>query len=64
MGLDDLAAVDPELRVHGVDSLRVVDTSVMPSVVGCHSQAAVMMIAERAAALIQAAYGSTAATQT
>lgn len=57
MGLDDLAAVDPELRVHGVDGLRVVDTSVMPSVVGCHSQAAVMMIAERASDLIKAAQG-------
>ena len=57
MGLDDLAAVDPELRVHGVDGLRVVDTSVMPSVVGCHSQAAVMMIAERASDLIKAAHG-------
>lgn len=56
MGLDDNSAVDPELRVHGVEGLRVVDTSVMPSVVGCHSQAAVMMIAERASDLIQATY--------
>lgn len=56
MGLDNNSAVDPELRVHGVEGLRVVDTSVMPSVVGCHSQAAVMMIAERASDLIQATY--------
>lgn len=57
MGLDDLAAVDPEFRVHGVDRLRIVDTSVMPSVVGCHSQAAVMMMAERASDLIQSLVG-------
>lgn len=56
MGLDNNSAVDPELKVHGVEGLRVVDTSVMPSVVGCHSQAAVMMIAERASDLIQATY--------
>jgi choline dehydrogenase len=52
MGLDEGAVVDPELRVHGLDRLRVVDTSVMPSVPAAHTQAAVMALAERACDLI------------
>jgi choline dehydrogenase len=52
MGLDEGAVVDPELRVHGIDRLRVVDTSVMPSIPAAHPQAAVMAIAERACDLI------------
>jgi len=52
MGLDEGAVVDPELRVHGVDRLRVVDSSVFPSVPAAHTQAAVMAMAERASDLI------------
>jgi choline dehydrogenase len=52
MGLDDMAVVDPELRVFGVDGLRVADASVMPSVVAGHTQAAIFAIAERASDLI------------
>jgi choline dehydrogenase len=52
MGLDEGAVVDPELRVHGLDRLRVVDTSVFPSVPAAHTQAAVMALAERACDLI------------
>jgi choline dehydrogenase len=52
MGLDEGAVVDPALRVHGLDRLRVVDASIMPSVPAAHTQAAVMAIAERAADLI------------
>jgi choline dehydrogenase len=52
MGLDDGAVVDPELRVQGLDRLRVIDTSVFPSVPAAHTQAAVMALAERACDLI------------
>jgi choline dehydrogenase len=52
MGLDEDAVVDPELRVHGLDGLRVVDTSVLPSIPAAHTQAAVMAMAERASDLI------------
>jgi len=49
MGHDDLAVVDGELRVHGVDHLRVVDASVMPDIVSGNLNAPTQMIGERAA---------------
>jgi choline dehydrogenase len=54
MGSDDAAVVDCELRVRGLEGLRVVDASVMPRIIHGHTHAPTVMIAERAADLIRA----------
>jgi len=52
MGNDGVGVVSPELKVHGIAGLRVIDASVMPAMVSGNTQAAVMMVAEKGADLV------------
>ena len=53
---DPMAVVDAELRVHGIQNLRVVDTSIMPTLTGGNTTAPTIMIAEKAADLLRSAH--------
>ncbi|MDJ0632307.1 MAG: GMC family oxidoreductase N-terminal domain-containing protein [Xenococcaceae cyanobacterium MO_188.B29] len=56
MGYDKYAVVDPQLRVHGVEGLRVADGSVMPRIIAGNTNAPCIMIGEKAADMIKATY--------
>jgi len=52
MGIDDRAVVDSDLKVRGIEALRVTDASVMPDIVGGNLNATVIMMAEKASDII------------
>ena len=53
MGQDEMAVVDPQLRVRGLDGIRICDSAVMPSLIGSNTNAATIMIAEKAADIVR-----------
>ena len=54
MSMDEAAVVDPQLRVIGIEALRVVDASIMPTLIGGNTNAPSIMIGEKGADMIRA----------
>ena len=57
MGIDPMAVVDPTLKVHGIDGLRVIDSSIMPTMASTNTNAPSIMIGEKGADLVLAEAG-------
>jgi choline dehydrogenase-like flavoprotein len=57
MGVDPDAVLDPQLRFNGIEALRVADASIMPTVISSNTNAAAIMIGEKAADMIRASHG-------
>jgi choline dehydrogenase len=60
---DPMSVVDSELKVHGVENLRVIDASIMPTIVGANTNAPVIMIGEKGADMIVKKWRSTSKKQ-
>jgi choline dehydrogenase-like flavoprotein len=62
MGVDQMAVVDPRLRVHGIDRMRVIDASIMPVLTSPNTNGPTMMIGEKGADMIKGVVASSSQT--